>query len=100
MPNFVNSKEIPDIAAKRMWVVSPAPELIAATVITLAEPFATKKQRDFRFIDGLDLLKYSRLIAEESGVSGREQWSLVSGQWSADSGFAAGAHLALQLSWA
>jgi predicted nucleic acid-binding protein len=32
--------------------------LIAATAITFAEPFATKNQRDFRFIDGLNLLAY------------------------------------------
>ncbi len=32
--------------------------LIAATALTLAEPFATKNQRDYRFIDGLNLLKY------------------------------------------
>ena len=35
-----------------------ADALIAATALTLAEPFATKNQRDFRFIDGLDLLEY------------------------------------------
>lgn len=32
--------------------------LIAATALTLGEPFATKNQRDFRFVDGLNLLKY------------------------------------------
>lgn len=32
--------------------------LIAATAISLTEPLATKNQRDFRFIDGLNLLNY------------------------------------------
>ncbi len=32
--------------------------LIAATALTYSEPLATKNQRDFRFIDGLDLLRY------------------------------------------
>jgi predicted nucleic acid-binding protein len=32
--------------------------LIAATAVTLAEPLATKNQRDFRYIDGLNLLAY------------------------------------------
>jgi len=35
-----------------------ADALIAATALTHGEPFATKNQRDFRFIDGLDLLEY------------------------------------------
>jgi len=33
--------------------------LIAATAISLGEPLSTKNQRDFRFIDGLNLLKYA-----------------------------------------
>jgi hypothetical protein len=32
--------------------------LIAATVLSLQEPFVTKNQRDFRFIAGLELLAY------------------------------------------
>ncbi|MFZ1702347.1 MAG: type II toxin-antitoxin system VapC family toxin [Pyrinomonadaceae bacterium] len=32
--------------------------LIAATGITYSEPLATKNQRDFRFIEGLDLIQY------------------------------------------
>lgn len=35
-----------------------ADALIAATAITYSESLATKNQRDFRFIDGLDLLQY------------------------------------------
>lgn len=35
-----------------------ADALIAATALTLAEPFATKNQRDFRFIAGLNLIEY------------------------------------------
>jgi len=35
-----------------------ADALIAATAITYSEQLATKNQRDFRFIDGLDLLQY------------------------------------------
>ncbi len=35
-----------------------ADALIAATAITYSEHLATKNQRDFRFIDGLDLLQY------------------------------------------
>jgi len=35
-----------------------ADALIAATAMTHTEPLATKNQRDFRFIDGLDLLQY------------------------------------------
>ncbi len=35
-----------------------ADAFIAATVLTHAEPLATKNQRDYRFIDGLNLLKY------------------------------------------
>ncbi len=35
-----------------------ADAFIAATAITYSEPLATKNQRDFRFIDGLDLLPY------------------------------------------
>ena len=35
-----------------------ADALIAATAMTLAEPLATKNQRDFRFIAGLNLLEY------------------------------------------
>jgi len=34
--------------------------LIAATALTLAVPFVTKNQRDFRFIDSLQLLPYPR----------------------------------------
>ncbi len=37
-----------------------ADALIAATALTYSEPFATKNQRDFRFIDGLDLLEYPK----------------------------------------
>lgn len=36
-----------------------ADALIAATALTVGEPFATKNQRDFRFIAGLDLIEYS-----------------------------------------
>jgi len=36
-----------------------ADALIAATAMTLGEPFATKNQRDFRFITGLNLIEYS-----------------------------------------
>ena len=32
--------------------------LIAATAMTYSEPLATMNQRDFRFIDGLELLPY------------------------------------------
>ncbi len=35
-----------------------ADALIAATAITYSESLATKNQRDFRFIDSLDLLQY------------------------------------------
>lgn len=35
-----------------------ADALIAATALTLAEPLATKNQRDFRFITGLNLVEY------------------------------------------
>lgn len=35
-----------------------ADALIAATTLTLAEPFATKNRRDFRFIAGLNLVEY------------------------------------------
>lgn len=35
-----------------------ADAFIAATAISQAEQFATKNQRDYRFIDGLNLLKY------------------------------------------
>ena len=34
--------------------------LIAATAITLNQPFASKNQRDYRFIKGLQLLPYPR----------------------------------------
>jgi predicted nucleic acid-binding protein len=34
--------------------------LIAATAITLDQPFISKNQRDYRFIDGLQLLPYPR----------------------------------------
>ncbi|MGE3466241.1 MAG: type II toxin-antitoxin system VapC family toxin [Pyrinomonadaceae bacterium] len=37
-----------------------ADALIAATALTLSEPFASKNQRDFWFIDGLDLLAYPK----------------------------------------
>jgi hypothetical protein len=33
--------------------------LIAATALSLQEPFVTKNQRDFRFIAGLELLAYA-----------------------------------------
>ena len=33
--------------------------LIAATALSLQEPFVTKNQRDFRFITGLELLVYA-----------------------------------------
>ena len=35
-----------------------ADALIAATAIVHTAPFASKNQRDFRFIEGLDLLQY------------------------------------------
>jgi predicted nucleic acid-binding protein len=35
-----------------------ADALIAATAITYSEPLATKNQRDFRFIQDLDLMQY------------------------------------------
>jgi predicted nucleic acid-binding protein len=35
-----------------------ADAFIAATALTHADPFATKNHRDYRFIDGLNLLKY------------------------------------------
>lgn len=35
-----------------------ADAFIAATPITHADPLATKNQRDYRFIEGLNLLKY------------------------------------------
>lgn len=36
-----------------------ADALIAATALTSAQPFATKNQRDFRFIAGLNLIEYA-----------------------------------------
>jgi predicted nucleic acid-binding protein len=36
--------------------------LIAATAITMNQPFITKNQKDFRFITGLKLLPYPGLI--------------------------------------
>ncbi len=37
-----------------------ADAIIAATTLTLAVPFVSKNQRDYRFIDGLRLLPYPR----------------------------------------
>lgn len=35
-----------------------ADALIAATALSAEEPFVTKNRRDYRFIEGLDLLPY------------------------------------------
>src|SRR5262249_18000229 len=39
-------------------VLMIADTLIAATALTLGEPLATKNQRDYRFVPGLNLLQY------------------------------------------
>jgi predicted nucleic acid-binding protein len=40
-----------------------ADALIAATALTIASPLVTKNQRDYRFIEGLELLPYPQAIA-------------------------------------
>jgi predicted nucleic acid-binding protein len=40
-----------------------ADALIAATALTLASPLVTKNQRDYRFIEGLELLPYPQTVA-------------------------------------
>jgi predicted nucleic acid-binding protein len=37
--------------------------LIAATALTVASPLVTKNQRDYRFIEGLELLPYPQAFA-------------------------------------
>lgn len=41
--------------------------MIAATAITLGHPLISKNQRDFRFIDGLQLLPYPNPVAASAG---------------------------------
>jgi predicted nucleic acid-binding protein len=41
--------------------------MIAATAIVLGHPLISKNQRDFRFIDGLQLLPYPNPVASEAG---------------------------------
>ncbi len=40
-----------------------ADALIAATALTAESPLVTKNQRDYRFIEGLELLPYPRAFA-------------------------------------
>jgi predicted nucleic acid-binding protein len=40
-----------------------ADALIAATALTVASPLVTKNQRDYRFIEGLELLPYPQAFA-------------------------------------
>jgi predicted nucleic acid-binding protein len=39
-----------------------ADALIAATALTIASPLVTKNQRDYRFIEGLELLPYPQAV--------------------------------------
>lgn len=46
-----------------------ADALIAATALTTRVPFVTKNRRDYRFIEGLELLSYPKAFTSEEGFS-------------------------------